>query len=40
MPSMIRVCSYELFPGKGIEGYSTVTEAVAHGLRLIGKGGL
>lgn len=40
MPSMIRVCSYKLLPGKVIEVYSTVTEAVAHGLQLIGKSGL
>ena len=40
MPSMIRVCSYKLFPGKRIERYSTVTEAVAHGSRLIDEGGL
>ena len=40
MPSMMRVCSHKLVPGREIEGYSMVTEAVAHGLRLIGEGGL
>ena len=40
MPSIIRVCSYKLFPGKVIEGYSTITEVAAHGLQLIGKSGL
>ena len=40
MPSMTVHKSLKLFPGNGIRMEVMAVEAVAHGLRLIGEGGL